>query len=310
MAKYRSNLPQLVGGRFLQYTGLGTELAFRHREGPPGFPAYKMLATERGRALLDSYHSALIEVARDHGYGVILDAPTGDAHYARAKKEGYAREELWALNRDAIGHTAAARDAFGDLPTVLAAPVMPRDDAYNPAEFISADEAEAYHSEQLEIIAGTAADLIDAFTQTHADEAIGIARGARHFGLPVVVSFTLAVDGRLPSGMPLNRAIDVVDDATGGYASYFLVNCVHPDHFGLALDDAPWVGRLRGIVANASKLSHDELDESSNLDAGDPEELGRKINALTQRFTHFSVVGGCCGTDMRHMRAIAAPSPP
>jgi len=87
-------------------------------------------------------------------------------------------------------------------------------------------------------------------------------------------------------------------------AAYFLINCAHPDHFSDVLSDEKWIQRLRGVVANASRCSHAELDESEKLDEGNPEELGELIGAICQKFPHFNIVGGCCGTDMRHVRRI------
>jgi len=64
------------------------------------------------------------------------------------------------------------------------------------------------------------------------------------------------------------------------------------------------VKRIRGIRANASRLSHAELDEATELDAGNPEELGQQYRDLRAKLGHITVMGGCCGTDHRHIEAI------
>jgi homocysteine S-methyltransferase len=165
------------------------------------------------------------------------------------------------------------------------------------------DEAQAYHAEQIGSLAG--ADVINALTLTYADEAMGIVRAAAEAGLPVVVSFTVETDGRLPDATPLGEAIEAVDAATGGAAEAFMVNCAHPSHFAPVLEGA-WTERIRGVRANASRRSHAELDAADELDSGDPAELAAGYAALRGRLPALSILGGCCGTDARHVAAIAS----
>jgi homocysteine S-methyltransferase len=173
---------------------------------------------------------------------------------------------------------------------------------------MTADEAEAYHGAQIEAFHDSAADMIGAFTLTYPEEAIGIARAAARSGLPAAISFTVETDGRLPSGDTLSSAIERVDAACKGSApAYYMINCAHPTHFEHALAAGEhWVERIRGLRANASTMSHAELDGATELDAGDPEDLGRRYRALRQRMPHLCVLGGCCGTDHRHVAAICA----
>jgi S-methylmethionine-dependent homocysteine/selenocysteine methylase len=138
---------------------------------------------------------------------------------------------------------------------------------------------------------------------TYAAEAIGIARAAQAAGIPVVISYTVETDGRLPSGQALGDAIAECDAATGGAPAYYMVNCAHPTHFADALD-GPWTERIRGLRANASTRSHAELDEATELDDGDPADLGARHGSLSARLPQVTVLGGCCGTDERHVAAI------
>jgi homocysteine S-methyltransferase len=125
--------------------------------------------------------------------------------------------------------------------------------------------------------------------------------------IPAAVSFTVETDGRLPTGQPLHEAIDQVDAETSSGAAYFMVNCAHPTHFADALEyDGAWRQRLVGLRANASSKSHAELDESTELDEGDPQDLGARHAALRDRLPNVTVLGGCCGTDARHVAAICA----
>ena len=167
-------------------------------------------------------------------------------------------------------------------------------------------EAEAYHAEQVDTFADTAADMVTAITMNYVEEALGIARAAESAGMPAVISFTVETDGRLPTGQTLRAAIEQVDAATSGYPAYYMINCAHPTHFEHLLAEAePWTKRIRGLRANASRKSHAELNESPKLDIGDPVELGIQHARLKQRLPQLNVLGGCCGTDHRHVEQIA-----
>lgn len=147
--------------------------------------------------------------------------------------------------------------------------------------------------------------MVSAFTLTNIDEAIGVARAAQSFGMPSAISFTLETDGRLVTGRSIQDAIETTDAATGGAPAYYMINCAHPTHFETALDPgSAWVKRISGIRANASTMSHEQLDNSETLDAGDPEDLGRRYRKLIDRMPELRVLGGCCGTDHRHVAAI------
>jgi S-methylmethionine-dependent homocysteine/selenocysteine methylase len=171
---------------------------------------------------------------------------------------------------------------------------------------LSADEAQAYNATQIAAFADSGADLVTAMTLTYAEEAIGIARAAAAVGLPVAISFTVETDGRLPSGQALGDAIVSVDRETDPPPAYYMVNCAHPTHFEDVLEPgAPWVARIRGLRANASAKSHAELDEAADLDTGDPADLGARYADLRPRMPALTVLGGCCGTDDRHVAEIA-----
>ena len=189
---------------------------------------------------------------------------------------------------------------------VIGAAVGPRGDGYTIDIAMSADQAAEYHAFQIDVLAGTSIDVVTAMTICYADEAIGIVRAAKAAGLPVVISFTLETDGRLPSGMSLGEAITLTDAATDAYPTHYMINCAHPTHFDNVLNpDEPWVLRIGGLRANASTLSHAELDEMEELDAGDPDDLAARYVGLRSNLPALHVIGGCCGTDHRHVGAIA-----
>ena len=304
MAKYRTNLSAIEESLFVSYVGIETDLIFNRGIDLPGFASYPLLETTEGRDLLYGYYSQLMDMAKHKGVGVFLESLTWVANRDRGAAIGYTSEYLKNANIAAIELIAQIRENKGDLPTILSAQVGPRDDGYAPKEQMTSDEAEIYHGLQIEIISKTEADVVSAFTLCYPEEAIGIVRAGEKFGLPAVIAFTVETDGHLPTGMPLKEAIEVVDGATNSGAIYFLINCAHPDHFSKILEDEDWIKRIRGFVVNASRKSHAELDDSEELDEGDPKELGELVGAICKRFPHFTIVGGCCGTDMRHLEQI------
>ena len=192
-----------------------------------------------------------------------------------------------------------------ETPIVISGCIGPQDDGYNPQELLTADEAEDYHSTQIATFADTAADMVTAITMTYSDEAIGVAKAARAAGMPAAIHFTVETDGRLPSEEALGDAIAAVVEATDDGPAYFGINCAHPTHFDEVLESAgEWRERIRSLRANASTKSHAELDEATELDEGDPDDLGTRYARLRELLPNMNVVGGCCGTDHRHVGAI------
>jgi homocysteine S-methyltransferase len=272
----------------------------------PHFAAFPLLETESGRSKLRNYYRRYLDIALRHGTGFVLDSATWRANPDWGEKLGYSRERLAAANQAAIALIAALRSDYRrpNMPIVLSGAIGPRGDGYK-AGVMSAAEAEDYHGEQIAAFAGTEADMVSAFTLTNIDEAIGIARAARAHGMPSAISFTVETDGRLVTGRSIEEAIETTDAATEGAPAYYMINCAHPAHFSAVLaQGGAWVKRIGGIRANASMMSHAELDESEVLDAGDPEDLGRRYRQLLAALPHLKVLGGCCGTDHRHVAAI------
>lgn len=307
MSKYRKRLPQLGDELFLTDGGLETTLVFHDGIPLPSFAAFDLLKTEEGIGVLRRYFERYVEVARAQEVGLVLETPTWRANPDWGTKLGYDALALSDANRRAVGLLLEIRQAFETrrTPIVISGNLGPRGDGYVPGARMSAPEAEAYHAPQIETFAATDADMAAAFTMNYTEEAIGIALAARSARMPVAISFTTETDGRLPSGTSLAEAITRTDEATGGYPVYYMINCAHPTHLGPAFEeDGAWRERIRGLRANASRRSHAELDESTELDMGNPEELGRQYRELRRALRRLTVVGGCCGTDHRHINAI------
>ncbi len=308
MARYRNALPQLKGDLFLTDGGIETTLIFLEGLDLPDFAAFDLLKRPEGETALRKYFRTYATLAKKFGTGLILEAATWRANPDWAARLGYSRDGLANANLKAIRLLERIRDEFEDGRTkvVISGCVGPRGDGYNPAFLMSETEAESYHGEQIGTFADSAADMITAITMNYVEEAVGVARAAKSAGMPVAISFTVETDGKLVTGQSLQDAIDTVDAATSAYPAYYMINCAHPTHFESVLTAGePWLERVRGLRTNASHKSHAELNESPELDSGNPVELGAEHARLLDRLPRLNVIGGCCGTDHRHVEQIA-----
>jgi len=301
-------LPQLGGDIFLTDGGLETVLIFHDGLDLPYFAAFTLLKDEAGREALRRYYRNYAAIAEERGVGFVLDSATWRASQDWGDKLGYSVDDLAEANRQSIALLQELREAYQSekTPVVINGAIGPRGDGYDPGEVMTEDQAQAYHTAQIATFHDAGADMVSAITMTNIPEAVGITRAAQAAGIPAVISFTVETDGKLPTGDSLKDAIAAVDAATGNGPAYYMVNCAHPTHFdGVLSAGEPWLERIRGVRANASTLSHAELDEAEELDDGDPVELGGQFHELMARLPNLNVLGGCCGTDHRHIAAIA-----
>lgn len=286
--------------------GLETTLVFHDGYDLPMFAAWPLVRTEQGRETLRRYFRRYVEIAREAGTGFVLDTPTWRAGAAWAEALGVTTAEIAEANRRSVALAREISSEFPDTPIVINGAVGPAGDGYSPEHLLTPDREQAIHAPQIEALAAAGADLVSAVTMTHAGEAIGLVRAAVAAGIPCVVSFTVETDGRLPDGAAISDAIARVDAATDGAPIWYMINCAHPDHFRGALErGAAWLSRIGGVRANASRMSHAELDEAEELDDGNPQEFGELHAELARILPALKVLGGCCGTDHRHVGCVA-----
>jgi S-methylmethionine-dependent homocysteine/selenocysteine methylase len=282
-----------------------TTLIFEQGMELPEFASFPLVEIDEGRAALRAYFEPYLAIARERGVGIVLDTPTWRANPDWGAALGDDAAALDDVNRSAVGflRSLAAEWTGRVAATTVVGMVGPRGDGYAAGSGASADEAADYHAPQIAAFAAEGADEVAALTLTDTSEALGVVRAADAAGIPAVVSFTVETDGRLPDGTPLGEAIETVDAVAA--PSYFMVNCAHPQHLLPALEGAgPWVERIRGLRANASTLSHAELDEAETLDEGDLDLLVSSHRRVEAHLPALQIVGGCCGTDARHVAAL------
>lgn len=310
MAKYRYALPQLQHGFFMTDGGLETTLIYLDDCDLPYFAAFVLLQHEQGERALWRYYQSYAEIARRHQIGLVLETATWRSNPDWGGRLGYSLSELEIVNRKAVSLLLDIRQEYESMhtPVVISGCLGPRGDGYARQAQMTALEAEDYHDFQIHSFTTAAADMITALTLSYAEEAIGIATASRRHAMPVVISFTVDTNGCLPSGQPLGEAICQVEQEADTYPSYYMINCAHPSHFTAAVSGGePWIKRIHGFRANASQLSHTQLENCTILDEGDPLQLSLDYARLLEKpLRHVNIVGGCCGTDSRHLEQIVS----
>lgn len=291
---------------WLTDSGLETWLNFHRGLDLPEFAAFPLLGWRGGREVLATYYREHLRIAEEVGTGFVLETPTWRANREWGARIGHDTDALDEVNRSAVAFVRRLGSEFSGVAQVVSGTIGPRRDGYDPGELLQPGQAARYHRPQIDSFVGAGVDRVTMLTATHVGEAVGVVHAARDASVAVVVSFTVETDGRLPTGQPLADAVAEVDAATDNAALHFGINCAHPDHFSQMLDTAPAeYARIGLLRANASRASHAELDDAPELDDGDPAELASQYAALRHDHPQLQVLGGCCGTDVRHIKAIA-----
>jgi len=307
MKSFRNTLPTPGGTVFITDGGLETTLIYHYQMKLPHFAAFYLLSDEKGKIILKDYFESYLQLAKKYAKGFILESPTWRASSDWGYKLGYSQNELHDLNQSAIHELRKLKRAYEseETPVLISGCLGPRGDGYVTSQKMNITKAENYHKLQVSAFQKAKVDLLTGITLNYSEEAIGMVKAAMSFNLPIVISFTVETDGKLPSGEFLNEAIQQVDEVTAEYPSYYMINCAHPSHFINQLENSgTWISRIYGIRANASLKSHEELDNSTALDAGDKIELAERYKELQNILPNLIVYGGCCGTDHNHIDQI------
>ncbi len=300
-------LSQSEGDLYLTDGGLETHLIFHKGMELPYFAAYSLLLRESGREHLTEYYRSYVTLALKFSVGLVLETPTWRASSDWGGKLGHDARTLVEVNQRAVAELRELVEKEGaEACTVISGCMGPRGDGYQATELLTPEQAAEYHWAQAQALASAGADQLSAMTLSYSDEAIGFCWAARKAGVPLVISFTVEKDGRLPGGESLAQAVSKVDRATEEYPSYYMVNCAYPTHMEGGFDpEGAWQQRLGGLKPNASSKSHEELNESKELDSGDPSDFAKRCADLRRRFPNLQVFGGCCGTGVEHFKHLA-----
>ena len=293
---------------FITDGGLETTLIYNHGIELRHFAAFEILNKPQYQDVVTNYYRQYLNLARDQKVNFMMISGTWRANPDWGKVLGYSEKALMQLNIDAIQQLKGIRNDLGSgvSKILISGSIGPRSDGYVATKQMNHQEALDYHFPQMDAFKMAGVDLVSAFTQNYTDEALGITLAAARIDMPIVISFTVETNGRLSSGEQLDEAINRIDEETDFYPSYYMINCAHPTHFINTLDGrADWTSRIQGIMANSSCKSHAELDEATELDRGNLDELASWYEVLQIKLPKLMVFGGCCGTDLDHIRAIS-----
>lgn len=305
MSKYRNDLPFGSDRYFLTDGGMETDFIFHHGIDIPDFATFELLKKPAMEDFIRDYFKQYTDIANKNGAGFILGGLTWRANNDWGAKFGYdTPEKVDAVVKKVIQYLNKVRNELEteDMPIVISGSLGPRGDGYDPGNPISTESAKEYHSAQIRSFYESDTDFVSALTMANAPETLGIVLAAKEIDMPIAVSFTVETDGNLPTGMSIKEAIEIIEEKSDAYPIYYMINCAHPTHFAHILKESgKWKDRLMGIRANASKCSHEELDNATELDDGNPLEFGKEYQDILAHNPQIKIIGGCCGTDHRHV---------
>jgi homocysteine S-methyltransferase len=309
-------MPKIEDSELLLTTpGVETHLAFTQGFDLREFCAFEVFESEEELTRLTrGLLGPTLAVAAEHDLDLLVDALVWRAQPDYLERLGYQSSDVSRVNTTAVMRTRALVRGWQNnqrtTNTVfINGDLGPRGDGYRLEGPSSVDEARSYHQPQVDALADAGVDALSCLTMTGATETIGLVQAIQSTALPCIVSPTVETDGLTPEGLELGDYIDQVEQATGGYPLFYMVNCAHPLHLEPALRRAQsrgegWLRRFKGFRSNASHKSHEELDRSTELDRGHPEALAAQIAHLQADFG-LRLVGGCCGTDSEHISKLA-----
>lgn len=267
------------------------------------------LYEEQKRQALETICREYLDIGRRFGLPLLISTPTWRASRERIAAAGL---EGVDLNGDNTAFLKQVRDSYGEYADkVLICGLMScKGDAYQPAEALSIGEAADFHSWQADRLAAAKVDFLLAATLPAVSEATGLALALAKTGLPYMVSFVVRPSGTLLDGTPLKDAVAAIDAAVTPRPLAYMINCTHASFARAALlDDANSSSvvrqRMIGLLANTAALSPEELDNSDCLVEEEPESFGTSVASLGADLG-LKILGGCCGTDGRHLSALAA----
>jgi len=300
---------QTPGTIYLTEGGQETEVMYRHGFELPEFAMFPLLDNPAAFDVMRAMYQSYLDVAARHDCVALIGGLDYRASPDWGRKIGLTDQQLADYQQRSIDFLRdVAAPYAGQLPGVMfVGCIGPRGDAYSLNKTITAEEAEEYHSFQLEGLKAAGVDLAKAMTFNNVPEAVGVARAAARIGLPLEVSFTLDSNHRLKSGPSLKSAIENVDFIAGeDRPDFYGINCSHPFEFSPALEPGTWIRRIRSLRPNAAMMDKQSLCTLGHLEEGDPVALGAQMGMLARSYPHVDMWGGCCGTWDKHLEHIAA----
>ena len=264
-----------------------------------------LIYDEKARQILAGVHRVYMDVAQKHQLPMLVTTDTWRASQERIDLSKFKGRKV---NQDNVQFMKDLRTEYleNTQPIFVVGQIGPRGDAYKSEEALSKNEAETFHCPQLDALAESGVDLLFAATLPAFSEAQGIAAAMSKYGLPYMLSFVIRPEGTLLDGTPLGEAMDIIDNSVSNPPTGYAVNCVHPKIFasGMSALDETHRSRIFSYQANTANLRPEELNEAKELITEEPDVLADLILNAHRSF-HTLFMGGCCGTDTRHIEQLA-----
>ncbi len=262
---------------------------------------FTLLGDAQGREILHTIYSTYAQIAAKFNVPMQLGTPTWRASRNWTGDVAEVNAQAVALVREVASSTGAR--------VVIAGVIGPSSDGYDPSGALNTEDAVTYHREQASALASAGVDLLYAPTFPVTDELQGAARAMSEMKLPFAVAPMLHADGKMPDGTTLAAAIARLDEDAAARPWHYMLGCLYPTHAATALESlfrsAPALAhRVVGLKANGSPLPPESLDGSTTLQTTAPDVFARDLWECAQNFG-LHVLGGCCGTDTRHIEALA-----
>jgi homocysteine S-methyltransferase len=259
-------------------------------------------------AALSAIYRQYLDIGLKFHLPLLLSTPTWRASQERIALAGYEKKDV---NADNFRFLDAIRNSYGDYAhnVVICGLLSCRGDAYNQAEALTVADAHEFHAWQATKLAQAGVDFLLAATLPALSEATGLASALAATGKPYIISFVVRSEGTMLDGTPLKDAISIIDANVNPRPLAYMVNCTHASIFKAALmhdvNSSSLVRkRVAGLLANTAALKPEELDSSDALVEEKPETFGKSVAGLHGELG-MKILGGCCGTDDRHIGDLA-----
>ena len=261
-----------------------------------------------GKKILDKIYNQYISVAYKFNLPILILTPTWRANKERLELAGFKDKNV---NADCVKFLFDIRNKYGEFASkiLIGAPMACKGDAYNPEEALLSDEAYNFHKFQVKKLSEAGVDFLLGSTLPASSEALGMAKAMAESNIVYILSFVIHPNGKLLDGTSLNETISVIDNSVSPKPIYYMLNCVHPTHCMSAINNElnnteVIRTRLKGLQANGSAMSPEELELLEKTSSQSPSIWGKKMIDLYLN-SNLKILGGCCGTNHHHIKSIA-----
>lgn len=299
------DIKEIINNNVIIITGgIGTTLIYKYNIQLQDFSSINLLKDYKKKEIIKKIYTEFIELAKKYNIYLIVDTFSWRLNKDWIIKSDNKYSELDFFNKESVKIATDLKNIYDKI--IVNGEIGPRYEGYYIKNKIDIEESKNYHIEQIKVFKGIV-DTITAVLMNHISETLGIVLAAKEVGIPIIVSFTLDINNKLPSGETVEEAITKIDNDTEKYVICYIFNCVNPKYildFFKENKNKKWIERIKGIKPNASVKTHEELDKLNELDTGDIDLLSNNCGEIKKICKNVNIFGGCCGTNVEHTEKI------